>query len=378
MPALAHEIAECIPLCASGGGVPACPRSDEENAWFADIARAEDMNPLDWHWLGKYQTPTNPMLGEYIAPADGWDHCVGGGATNYTNWWVDPLTAEVQPPDDMFGDEKCTALAVFPSCDGAWIDSTCALAILTEDGARPCLCATGEATMQGQIHAYVIGAYYPRLIASIQDDARNAYAIAAGVWAVAVLFLAVSDASVRRLVCHRRSSAQQQASSATEKRLNDSLDAAARVRVKVSFAMRVVGLLMYTLGHMPWWHGLIRADRPRMDLVIGANTYHYTFIAWPGLVLLLLSLMPSDTVLIRVVCALMFAFCLLSGALLLLLGLDFTPISSGAPLFMRDQSFLGSRRDLCADLQLPLVSAAPDAPGDVEGLARHVLSGRAA
>ena len=80
MPALAHEIAECIPLCASGGGVPACPRSDEENAWFADIARAEDMNPLDWHWLGKYQTPTNPMLGEYIAPADGWDHCIGGGA----------------------------------------------------------------------------------------------------------------------------------------------------------------------------------------------------------------------------------------------------------------------------------------------------------
>ena len=109
MPARAHEIAECIPLCASGGGVPACPRSDEENAWFADILLADyTKHPwfADFHWLGKYQTPTNPMLGEYIAPADGWDHCVGGGATNYTNWWVDPLTAEVQPPDDMYGDEK--------------------------------------------------------------------------------------------------------------------------------------------------------------------------------------------------------------------------------------------------------------------------------
>ena len=96
--------------------------------------------------------------------------------------------------------------------------------------------------MQGQIDAYVFGAALPFFLEIVQDDYARLRDRRRRLGRGRPLF-AVSDASVRRLVCHRRSSAQQQASSATEKRLNDSLDAA-RVRVKVSFAMRVVGMLM--------------------------------------------------------------------------------------------------------------------------------------
>ena len=60
--------AECLAQWASLDSANR-PRSDEENAWFADIARAEDMDPSIGTGSASTRPPTNPMLGEYIAPA---------------------------------------------------------------------------------------------------------------------------------------------------------------------------------------------------------------------------------------------------------------------------------------------------------------------
>ena len=299
--------------------------------------------------------------------------CVGGGATNYTNWWVD--AADVQ---------RATCLATrsarpgrFPSCDGASIDSTCALAILTvRTRLQPLRHRRGADARtdprvcdRGLLHASIAAS---KTLQRLRDRRRR---LGRGRLAAPCPTRACAGSA-------RARRAQQQASSATEKRLNARSRRGARAR-EGELRERVVGLLMPPRPR----RGGTGSSAPTGDGPCDRACARYTFIASPpdGAPAALVDAQRhrADPCGVRA----MFAFCLLPARCCCCSDSRFTGrFPPALPRSCAAQSRLGavlvrasgfSPRSDAHDLQLPLVSAAPDALR-CGGPARHVLAGRAA
>ena len=82
-------------------------------------------------------------------------------------------------------------------------------------------------------------------------------------------------------------------------KLTASLDAAAFVRVRVSFALRSVGILLITIGFTPFLTGL--ATAPNFTNAVAGPFLLYMTFAPIGLTLCCIAVMPSDVRAVRVV-----------------------------------------------------------------------------
>ena len=88
----------CVDLCKEHGGTPACIGSAEENAIAMELAASS----ADSLWLGLYQNDKG------LGPAKGWDRCVAGDASNFTNWH------EGEPNDYIGYQQDCAILDASP------------------------------------------------------------------------------------------------------------------------------------------------------------------------------------------------------------------------------------------------------------------------
>jgi hypothetical protein len=121
----ASSIFVCVEKCAADGGVPACPNSTAEYAWFVDVIRM--LVHVRSHWLGLYQRPG-------AEEPDGWDRCVSGGGVNFTNW------SRIAVADGPIAQHSC-AIAYY---DGAFA-GPCIFQEYLNDS-LPCLCTPGNAS----------------------------------------------------------------------------------------------------------------------------------------------------------------------------------------------------------------------------------------
>ena len=96
-PERSTSLVRCVDLCEEHGGTPACVGSAEENDFVtAELALADDL------WLGLYQNDKG------LGPAKGWDRCVAGDASNFTNWH------EGEPNDYIGYQQDCAILDASP------------------------------------------------------------------------------------------------------------------------------------------------------------------------------------------------------------------------------------------------------------------------
>ena len=73
----ATSLRQCVEWCGEHDMVPACIESAEENGFAAEL-----MPGNDWAMIGRYQNASNG------GPAAGWDRCVAGESSGFTNWDV--------------------------------------------------------------------------------------------------------------------------------------------------------------------------------------------------------------------------------------------------------------------------------------------------
>ena len=282
-PTEARSIFDCVRLCAEDGGVPACPMSSLENAGLVANLTADDAWSRGYSWLGLYQD-----IG--AEPADGW-HCVEGADVNFTNW------RRGEPNDGGLWPKACAMLRA----DGDWEDEHCnwePFARVSPGPALvPCMCTSGSARTDWPTIAEGLTTQLEAALDARPALAMRTLGITLGVWLLLVLVLGCANRDVRHVVRGWASRPRGAVKTALQTKIEDSMDAAAHVRVRVSFTLLVVGWLMLILGLMPFASAI--AGTPLTTTFGPPNIL--TIITTPGLVLLLLSLLPTDRILIYVV-----------------------------------------------------------------------------
>ena len=294
-PAAAASLRECVDICARDGGVPACPSSAAQNLQLALLAG----NGTD-HWIGVYQTPAGSAvistLGtSNVDPAAGWDRCVSGPAPNFT---------ALANPDDANGmPESCAPHHAARPLAGRAVGRVARRAVRAVrrplvalplqrgqrrrplDGGRRCAhravrCGDGA---QARRRRELVCDRHRRLALPPPRARRDG-----------------PQRAPRRAEPLRARRRRPSRGSESERRLAASMDAAALVRVRVSFALLAVGLLVFLFGLSPQLFSFLDTD---LGPVVGSTAAWLS--AFPiGLVMCMLSVSPQDTRRIRGLCVL--------------------------------------------------------------------------
>ena len=291
-PERSTSLFRCVELCEEHGGAPACIGSAEENAFVtAELAASGGL------WLGLYQNETGLGL------AKGWNRCVAGDASSFTNWHEDQ-------PDDYHGYQQDCAW-VDASITGWWRALPCEHRIgdVRFDifpfvvAELSCLCADGNASAaftDPDIEALEASTGYNRRL----RRERTTIAFSAAV-AIAVLpsLLLLGRTGWRRLGrgvdAAPSPGGQGAASSAAAKGvLRAARASAAGRRLRVSFVMGQAGWAILVITLIPYC--MISTGHSIGDAVRDATGWLIPLSAC----LLGLSLFPTDARAIRMVCAL--------------------------------------------------------------------------
>ena len=307
-PERSTSLFRCVELCEEHGGAPACIGSAEENA-FVTAGLAPASGGL---WLGLYQNETGLGL------AKGWNRCVAGDASSFTNWHEDQ-------PDDYHGYQQDCAW-VDASITGWWRALPCEHRIgdVRFDifpfvvAELSCLCADGNASAaftDPDIEALEASTGYNRRL----RRERTTIAFSAAV-AIAVLpsLLLLGRTGWRRLGrgvdAAPSPGGQGAASSAAAKGvLRAARASAAGRRLRVSFVMGQAGWALLTIALTPTFMTL-PAQTMRYSYDVGNAT---GWLIPLGSCLLVLALFPTDARAIRMVCALILVLGTGLGALII-------------------------------------------------------------
>ena len=143
--------------------------------------------------------------------------------------------------------------------------------------------------------------YYPPDSPELRALAVRGFTIHFSVWLCAMALVAAVDSKVRRavLLSARRRSSGGGSRASTIERLDASMDAAAFLRVRISFAMLALGELLFLLGITPF--GLITSGLANIRAVAGPSTL-WALLVPPGLLAMMASVVPTDRLVIRGLC----------------------------------------------------------------------------
>eukprot|EP00964_Phaeocystis_antarctica_P002587 scaffold1354_cov58-Phaeocystis_antarctica.AAC.1 len=335
-PERSTSLFRCVELCKEYEGVPACISSAEENSFVTgELATADDL------WLGLYQNETG------LGPSKGWDRCVAGNASNFTNWLQGEPQTHCVP--EFQGD--CTGqyqgqyqyqrdCSFLYAGTGQWGSTLCDESVLPFGSSSSCLCARGSASdaFIGDLEALqATRAFNERLLIEIEREwrerkeresarlhRRRAEIAAAAAVAIAILptLLLLGRAGWRRLrrgaeaessvgvqgaatspsgsaTAVALSTPSAAASSAAVKGVLDAArKSAAGRRLHVSFAMGQAGWALSALGLTP---AVMELTGRSIEAAVGRTLW--CLVPAPlGICLFLLALFPTDARAIRVAC----------------------------------------------------------------------------
>ena len=293
---------QCVEWCGEQGMTPACIGSAEENAFVVELVPEDD-----GAFIGLYQN----HAAYRGVPAEGWDRCVGGEASGFTNWDV-----SFGEPNDYGGSpQSCTVL----TGQGTWWDVTCAVPLVLLESYR-CLCEGPSWPSDS----------FQQDLEVLQDEAEAGMSKANARVAVVypVCFLVAFIPAVFLLGRHwllRGASSEGEGDAGGDEgswrslrvralqrtRLHAARRSAAQRRLRVSGLMAQSGWAVMVFGAAPV---IMQLSGNRISHVVGPEALWFIMAA-PGPFLLLLALLPTDARAIRSVCALSFAICVGLGLL---------------------------------------------------------------
>ena len=173
----------------------------------------------------------------------------------------------------------------------------------------PCLCTPGTASDAWPTDAVALRRQHEEWLEGLRLQAVAAFGVALAVALAAITACVAGDAQVRRKLCGGCHGGQpaslDEGASAAEARLASSLDAAARLRVRVSLALRAVGTLVFVIGLAP----IVRQLMGTTLVVVIGNQLLWAAVAIPGLFLAMASILPTDVVAVRIFSVGLFAWC---------------------------------------------------------------------
>ena len=119
----ASSLRQCVDWCSEQNMAPTCVSSAEENTFAAGLVPDDD-----WAYIGLYQNDTSG------GPAEGWERCLVGDASGFTNWDQGRFP---QPDDRLRGGfpEDCAVM----TSSGKWRDKECVVPSALGRNFR-CLC----------------------------------------------------------------------------------------------------------------------------------------------------------------------------------------------------------------------------------------------
>ena len=308
----ASKARECVNLCAAKhqDAAPACITSTEENA----IAHSLTSSLGRAAWIGRFRNKTECYRGgcsgqtNEDCPCTKWEQCVSDELPGLVQLWENGHSGTAVKGNDC--------LRAWP--DGTWYESWCDPHGYYD---APCICAWPASVRPAA--ATWLEEWGPLDLTARHEAARNCFSFAARSFILAplvmiillflmfhalrVLWKSIKGARSPQIAPPEQATALESPSAAMSRqdqqkgmaaRLDAAQKSAQRLRLSITLSCFVIGWSCFTLGFTP-----MICIAPELDASAVIGPYPMYFILGCfGFLTTALAILPTDTILIRVLC----------------------------------------------------------------------------